>query len=183
MLAPRVGRTGRAVGPPKTAPNRQPGNGRQTTYDDDNSNGRNGGSHTAGGGQSNSIHDGATYTDDDIVHTTTDITVFDRQKGRHVQITNEKLIVSTVKELNKLVSGFPRTTVLKVKQRRRTLKNRGYAQNCRQKRITQKGELEKSNQRLQEENERLMHEVVSLRRQLESFSLRGFGPMQVDQSG
>ncbi|XP_054164482.1 transcription factor MafAa-like [Oppia nitens] len=57
-------------------------------------------------------------------------------------LNDEQLINLTVRELNKKLHGFPREDVIKMKQKRRTLKNRGYAQNCRTKRLAQRHDLE-----------------------------------------
>ena len=54
-----------------------------------------------------------------------------------VPIPDEQLRTMTVVELNRTVreADYDRTTTLEIKQRRRTLLNRGYAANCREKRM------------------------------------------------
>ena len=73
-------------------------------------------------------------------------------------INDDDLVSLSVKELNRLLKGLSRDEVLKLKQRRRTLKNRGYAANCREKRISQKEELETEKDKLRLEVERLQRE-------------------------
>ncbi|KAK6311640.1 hypothetical protein J4Q44_G00173040 [Coregonus suidteri] len=53
-------------------------------------------------------------------------------------------------------------------QRRRTLKNRGYAASCRIKRVTQKEELERQKQELQHEVDKLARENASMRLELDA---------------
>lgn len=59
-------------------------------------------------------------------------------------ICDEKLMSLSVRELNRHLksSRFDKCQVQQMKQRRRTLKNRGYAASCRNKRFKRKGELE-----------------------------------------
>ena len=76
----------------------------------------------------------------------------------HTSINDDDLVSLSVKELNRLLKGLTRDEVLKLKQRRRTLKNRGYAANCREKRISQKEELETEKDKLRNEVERLQRE-------------------------
>lgn len=79
-------------------------------------------------------------------------------------ISDDELVALTVKELNKMLKGLPKDEMIKLKQRRRTLKNRGYAANCREKRLTQKEILEGEKDGLRAEVERLQREndVVKL---------------------
>lgn len=78
-------------------------------------------------------------------------------------LNDELLIHLSVRELNKKLHGFPREEIQRLKQKRRTLKNRGYAQNCRTKRLAHRHELEQQNRILQAEISRLrrMYEELS----------------------
>lgn len=59
-------------------------------------------------------------------------------------ICDVQLMSLSVRELNRHLksSRFSKYQVQQMKQRRRTLKNRGYAASCRNKRFKRKGELE-----------------------------------------
>ncbi|XP_060518179.1 transcription factor MafA-like [Cylas formicarius] len=75
-------------------------------------------------------------------------------------LNDELLVTLTVRELNKRLHGCPREEVVRLKQKRRTLKNRGYAQNCRSKRLQQRQDLEQTNRSLQHELHRLKSELA-----------------------
>lgn len=95
--------------------------------------------------------------------------------GEELMSINDDLLTTlTVRELNKRLHGCPRDEVVRLKQKRRTLKNRGYAQNCRSKRLLQRHELEKTNRKLvtemtimQAELHKVMQERDQLRQKLQ----------------
>ncbi|ELT92556.1 hypothetical protein CAPTEDRAFT_148890 [Capitella teleta] len=86
-------------------------------------------------------------------------------------LSDDQLIALSVRELNRVLRGLTRDEIAKLKQRRRTLKNRGYAASCREKRLTQKEELEMERAILRDEVERLRQENDDVRKELHS--LRG----------
>jgi len=98
------------------------------------------------------------------------------QENHQIILTEEELADMPVKDLNSLLRGLPENEVMKLKQRRRTIKNRGYAQTSRVKRTTQKtvleGEKETLNEMLEKitrENELLKRERDEARIKLEAF--------------
>lgn len=82
-------------------------------------------------------------------------------------IDDNQLIALSVRDLNRRLHGCPRDMIQRIKQKRRTLKNRGYAQNCRTKRIALRCELEKTNRHLISERERLNQDFEALKRENE----------------
>ena len=104
------------------------------------------------------------------------ITEIKPQENQQIVLTEEELADMPVKDLNALLRGLPDTEVLKLKQRRRTIKNRGYAQTSRTKRTTQKCVLEGEKSTLEvqldtltAENEKLRKERDEARIKLEAF--------------
>lgn len=89
-----------------------------------------------------------------------------RSSLQKIQISSSQLINMSVKDLNKLLSSFPAYVVSKLKNCRRTLKNRGYAKNCRIRRVAAKNELELANMKLVIENRELRQRNKSLLEQL-----------------
>ncbi|KAK2142913.1 hypothetical protein LSH36_898g00042 [Paralvinella palmiformis] len=77
-----------------------------------------------------------------------------------VEITDQQLVSCSVKNLNQLLQGLPKSEVRYLKQRRRTLKNRGYAANSREKRQMLRSELETTNQVLADEVAALRQEAA-----------------------
>lgn len=82
-----------------------------------------------------------------------------------LDLDEESLVNLPVRELNKRLQGCARDEILKIKQKRRTLKNRGYAQNCRTKRMMQRSELEQENRRLVIELAKLKADVALVSRE------------------
>ena len=92
-------------------------------------------------------------------------------------MTDEELSSLNIKDLNRKLKdrGLPKQTIDKLKQRRRTLKNRKYATDCREKKDQEVSSLEgnKDNeevslQQLQDENEELQENI----KQLKSFYMK-----------
>ncbi len=64
-------------------------------------------------------------------------------------ISDEALLNLSVKDLNKLLKSLASEDRNKLKKRRRILKNRGYAANCRTKRMSQKEILQYKKEQLE----------------------------------
>lgn len=96
-----------------------------------------------------------------------------RECGENVPVLSDSELMSlSVRELNTHLRGLSREEVQKLKQRRRTLKNRGYAASCRVKRVSQREALEQQKKELQREVERLGSENAGMRRELEGLGSR-----------
>ncbi|KAG7504135.1 Transcription factor [Solea senegalensis] len=83
-------------------------------------------------------------------------------------LSDDELVAMSVRELNQHLRGLTKDDVVRLKQRRRTLKNRGYAASCRIKRVTQKEELERQKIDLQQEVDKLARENASMRLELDA---------------
>ena len=66
-------------------------------------------------------------------------------------VDDNELMTLDTKELNKRVKFLPKPVVNEIKHRRRTLKNRGYARSCREKKMTETETLQRSNTDLEKE--------------------------------
>ncbi|KAK9511004.1 hypothetical protein O3M35_005662 [Rhynocoris fuscipes] len=87
-------------------------------------------------------------------------------------INDDMLTQLSVRELNKRLHGFPREAVVKLKQKRRTLKNRGYAQNCRSKRLQQRHQLEVTNRNLHVELQKIKLELTRIIHERDMYKYR-----------
>ncbi|XP_062555664.1 transcription factor MafK isoform X1 [Armigeres subalbatus] len=92
-------------------------------------------------------------------------------------ISDDELVSISVRDLNRTLKlrGLTRDEIVRMKQRRRTLKNRGYAASCRIKRIEQKDELEteksqewRDMEKMHEQTNRMRDEVDALRNKYEA---------------
>lgn len=77
-------------------------------------------------------------------------------------LTDEELVTLSVRELNRRLQGCSRGVATKLKHKRRTLKNRGYAQNCRSRRMQQRSDLEVENCKLRNKLSEVLHEMRRL---------------------
>ena len=89
-----------------------------------------------------------------------------------INISDLDLVTLPVRELNRRLQGYPKEEVLRLKQKRRTLKNRGYAQNCRSKRMIQKHELETTNKTLQQQIAMLKRQLTAMTRERDFYKQR-----------
>ncbi|KAI1291961.1 Transcription factor MafK [Halotydeus destructor] len=98
----------------------------------------------------------------------TDMEHHSNEKGSQV-ISDDDLVTLSVRELNRHLknSGLTKQEIVRMKQRRRTLKNRGYAASCRNKRLEVKGGLEGERQRVISDIKRIKEENQSIRQEVE----------------
>lgn len=84
---------------------------------------------------------------------------------KDVGVSDQELVMMTTKDLNKLLKkrGIPKERAKEIKQERRTLKNRGYAANCRVKRETEEKVLERRNEQFKRRIEDMIAEADRVR--------------------
>lgn len=84
-------------------------------------------------------------------------------------ISDDDLVSLSVRELNRQLknSGLSKQEITRMKQRRRTLKNRGYAASCRNKRLEVKGGLEGDKILVEEDVIKIKENLTLLRQEIE----------------
>jgi len=92
--------------------------------------------------------------------------------GQNSKVSHDDLVSLSVRELNRRLRGMSQDEAKRLKQLRRTLKNRGYAANCREKRLTLKEQLEQEREVLKDEVDELHRENEQVKKDMETLRRR-----------
>ncbi|XP_060846528.1 protein tweety [Rhopalosiphum padi] len=98
---------------------------------------------------------------------------YTRGGGSSDDLINDALLLQLpVRDLNKRLQGISKEEIARLKQKRRTLKNRGYAQSCRTKRMNQRIELENANEILATELHKIKSELSRITQERDMYKQR-----------
>ena len=84
-------------------------------------------------------------------------------------LSDEELLQLPIRELNRRLKELSKEDQSRMKQRRRTLKNRGYAQSCRSRRLETTKDLDKKKVLLEAEIEAIRAETEKIRKERDSY--------------
>jgi len=93
-------------------------------------------------------------------------------KRSDIGVSDQELVMQSTKALNKMIKkrGISKERAKQIKQERRTLKNRGYAANCRVKRENEEKKLERENENLRRDICRMKMEADRKRNEQKDLS-------------
>ena len=91
-----------------------------------------------------------------------------------IELDDKELVTMSVKDLNRWLKkkGIPKERCKEIKAERRTLKNRGYAASCRDKRERQEERLQRVNEEIRKEIDSERNRIAKCEREIQEHQLR-----------
>ncbi|XP_050527289.1 transcription factor MafB [Daktulosphaira vitifoliae] len=128
---------------------------------------------SGGGGIMHQMHRSMSVSSDSVMSPMSSRGGCPRGDGSTDELINDTMLLQLpVRDLNKKLQGVDKELVNKLKQKRRTLKNRGYAQSCRTKRMNQRIELENANHALVNELQKIKMELARVTQERDMYKQR-----------